>query len=163
MKIDRQYRTVQHHTIQSLRGFFSHLYAQGVIGVDLASRLPRDKFHRQPELPSVYTEKEINKMIAAIDRSTKVGKRSYAIVLLAARLGLRSSDIAGIKFTDIDWDNCVIRLNQFKTGKLLELPLSTEIGEYRQVSIQAIGNPVLIRCVIAWRESFCLRELHYPS
>lgn len=129
MKIDRQYRTVQHHTIQSLRGFFSHLYAQGVIGVDLASRLPRDKFHRQPELPSVYTEKEINKMIAAIDRSTKVGKRNYAIVLLAARLGLRSSDIAGMKFTDIDWDNCVIRLNQFKTGKLLELPLSTEIGE----------------------------------
>lgn len=129
IKIDRQYRTVQHHTIQSLRGFFSHLYIQGIIDVDLGSRLPRDKFNKQPELPSVYTEKEINKMIASIDRSTKVGKRNYAIVLLAARLGLRSSDIAGIKFTDIDWDNCVIRMNQFKTGKLLELPLFAEIGE----------------------------------
>lgn len=128
-KIDRQYRTVQHHTIQTLRGFFSHLYNQRVIDNDLAGRLPRDKFRKQPELPSVYTEKEINKMVNSIDRSTKVGKRNYAIVLLAARLGLRSSDIAGIKFANIDWDNCVIRLNQFKTGKLLELPLFAEIGE----------------------------------
>lgn len=129
MNIDRRFSTVQHHSIQTLRGFFSHLYSQGLITVDLADQLPRDKFHKQPKLPSVYSEKEINDMISSINRSTKVGRRNYAIVLLAARLGLRSSDIAGIKFSDIDWDNCLIRLEQFKTGRQLELPLFAEIGE----------------------------------
>lgn len=129
MSIDRQFATLQHHTIQTLRGFFKYLYREELIDIDLAADIPKDKFTKQPKLPSVYTEKEINDMIASIDRSTRVGRRNYAIVLLAARLGLRSSDIAGIRFNSIDWDNCVISLNQFKTGKRLELPLFPQIGE----------------------------------
>lgn len=129
MNVNRRFSTLQHHTIQTLRGFFSYLYKEEHITVDLASHIPKDKFCKQPKLPSVYTEKEISDMLASIDRSTKKGKRNYAIVLLAARLGLRSSDIGGIKFREIDWDNCVISLNQFKTGKRLELPLLPEIGE----------------------------------
>lgn len=129
MKINRQFSTLQHHTIQTLRGFFSYLYKEELIAVDLASHIPKDKFCKQPKLPSVYTEKEISDMLASIDRSTKKGRRNYAIVLLAARLGLRSSDIGGLRFSDIDWDNCVISLNQFKTGKKVELPLFPEIGE----------------------------------
>lgn len=129
MNVNRRFSTLQHHTIQTLRGFFSYLYKEELIAVDLASHIPKDKFCKQPKLPSVYTEKEISDMLASIDRSTKKGKRNFAIVLLAARLGLRSSDIGGIRFSDIDWENCIITLNQFKTGKRLELPLFPEIGE----------------------------------
>lgn len=129
MGVNRQFSTLQHHTIQSLRGFFTYLYKEELIAVDLASRIPKDKFHKQPKLPSVYTEKEINHMLASIDRSTKTGKRNFAIVLLAARLGLRSSDIGRLRFEDIDWENCTLLLNQFKTEKRLELPLLPEIGE----------------------------------
>ncbi len=129
MNVNRRFSTLQHHTIQTLRGFFSYLYKEELIAVDLASHIPKDKFCKQPKLPSVYTEKEISDMLGSIDRSTKKGRRNFAIVLLAARLGLRSSDIGGLRFTDIDWDNCVISLNQFKTGKMLELPLFPEIGE----------------------------------
>ena len=129
MGVNRQFSTLQHHTIQSLRGFFTYLYKEELIAVDLVSRIPKDKFHKQPKLPSVYTEKEINHMLASIDRSTKTGKRNFAIVLLAARLGLRSSDIGRLRFEDIDWENCTLLLNQFKTEKRLELPLLPEIGE----------------------------------
>lgn len=129
MNVDRRFSTLQHHTIQTLRGFFSYLYKEEFIAVDLASHIPKDKFCKQPKLPSVYTEKEISDMLTSIDRSTKKGRRDFAIVLLAARLGLRSSDIGGLRFSDIHWDDCVIILNQFKTGKKLELPLLPEIGE----------------------------------
>nr|WP_279233249.1 tyrosine-type recombinase/integrase [Petrocella atlantisensis] len=46
-----------------------------------------------------------------------------------ARLGLRSSDVANLRFTNIDWENELIRLTQMKTGNPLELPLLQDVGE----------------------------------
>jgi len=45
-------------------------------------------------MPSVYSEDEIRQMEAAIDRSLPPGKRNYAILLLAGRLGIHTGDIA---------------------------------------------------------------------
>lgn len=58
-----------------------------------------------------------------------MGKRNYAVLLLATRLGLRASDIAGLSFDNLDWDNSLITLQRYKTGKEIELPLLTEVGE----------------------------------
>jgi len=57
-----------------------------------------------------------------------MGRRNYAILLLATRLGLRSSDIASLKFSDINWDTSTITLTMKKTGKIIELPLLPEVG-----------------------------------
>ena len=54
--------------------------------------------------------------------------RNYAIILLAARLGLRLSDILNIKLKDIDWKNNKINIVQPKTNNLNILPLSKEVG-----------------------------------
>lgn len=48
---------------------------------------------------------------------------------MASRLGLRVSDIAGLTFDNIDWDNNRIILKQHKTGNPVELPLLPEVGE----------------------------------
>lgn len=68
-------------------------------------------------------------MIGTIDRSNACGKRNYAIILLAARLGLRASDIAGMRFENLNWEQSTILINQYKTGQELQLPLLTEVGE----------------------------------
>lgn len=68
-------------------------------------------------------------MIDSIDRSRPCGKRNYAIVLLAARLGLRASDIVGLKFENLFWEQSTISLCQYKTGRQLQLPLLGEVGE----------------------------------
>jgi integrase len=65
---------------------------------------------------------------SSISRSSGVGKRNYAMVLLASRLGLRASDIAGLRFSDIDWDRDQITLTMQKTGKVIELPLLADVG-----------------------------------
>ena len=57
------------------------------------------------------------------------GIRDYAIILLIARLGLRSSDVANLRFSNIDWESDRIRLTQVKTGNPLELPLLSDVGE----------------------------------
>ena len=75
------------------------------------------------------TKDEIQRTVAQIDRSTVMGKRDYAIILLGARNGLRGCDIIHLKLTDIDWRAGEIRLIQKKTGNPLVLPLLPDVGE----------------------------------
>lgn len=117
-----------HSRISSLRVFLRYAYETKLIKNDLAKKIPSYKLVRQSKLPSVFSKKEINLMIESIDRSTTTGKRNYAIVLLAARLGLRASDIVRLKFENINWESNCITLNQVKTGNELVLPLLPEVG-----------------------------------
>lgn len=84
---------------------------------------------KRSKLPSTYTAEEIGMLEKHVDRSTSLGKRTYAMILLASRLGLRISDITNLRFSNIDWDESVIRLVQMKTGKPIELPLLKIVGE----------------------------------
>jgi integrase/recombinase XerD len=83
---------------------------------------------KQPKMPSVYSREEVERLINAIDRSNAPGKRDFAIVLLAARYGLRGSDIMGLRHCNLDWANNRITIVQRKTTKKVELPLSEEVG-----------------------------------
>lgn len=126
--IDPQFTSLPHRTIESIRGFLKYAYREKLIVNDLAVVVPKYNYTKQPKLPSVYSPREIEKMITSIDRGNAVGKRNYAIVLLAARLGLRASDIANVKFENLSWDKSVIVLNQYKTGKKIELPILSDVG-----------------------------------
>ena len=84
-------------------------------------------YKRPQPMPSVYTEDEIRQIEIAIDRRTPVGKRDYAIVLLASRLGLRLEDIRTISFDALDFEKDIIRLVQEKTLTGLELPIVPEL------------------------------------
>ena len=83
------------------------------------------------KLPTTYTDEEISKILEFAKSRThsNVGKRNYAIVLMACRLGMRSSDIRYLQFSHIDWDKHEIHLQQFKTGVDLRLPLLHDVGE----------------------------------
>lgn len=112
-----------------LRRFLSFLYENSITRTDLSLPLYHIKRIETEKLPSVYNIDEIQQMEHVIDRNTATGKRDYAIFLLASRLGLRASDIAMFKFSYIDWDNNVIRFQQYKTSQDVELPLLKVVGE----------------------------------
>ncbi|RLD34577.1 MAG: hypothetical protein DRI83_07860 [Bacteroidetes bacterium] len=126
--IDPRFSALPHLTMRTLRGFFSYLYDQHLLDIDLSGIIPKDNFQKQAKLPSVYSQKEIETMLASIDRGNANGKRNYAIVILAARLGLRASDIANLKFENLQWERCIIKFKQYKTGKNIELPMLPEVG-----------------------------------
>ena len=86
------------------------------------------KVYRRERIPSYYTAEEVMRIEQSISRSSSIGKRNYAMVLLATRLGLRASDIAGLNFSNIDWDKSIISLKMKKTGKEMELPLLADVG-----------------------------------
>jgi len=77
---------------------------------------------------SVLPAESVERLVAAPDPATPVGRRNRAILLLAARTGLRPSDIAGLRLSDIDWRQSRITLTQHKTATTLTLPLLADVG-----------------------------------
>jgi len=114
--------------ISTLRSFMRYAFEQKIIMVDYSIKIPQCKSIQQPKLPSTYSKKEIEKLIGSVERSSASGKRNYAIILIAARLGLRASDICRLKFTNLHWHSNTIEIQQVKTGKELVLPLLPDIG-----------------------------------
>jgi len=111
-----------------IRTFIKYLFEQKIISENYHDKIPRYKRIDQPKLPSTYTKKEISKLLKSVERFNAIGKRDYAVILIAARLGLRASDIACLKFENLLWDTSAIKLDQVKTGRELVLPLLPDIG-----------------------------------
>jgi site-specific recombinase XerD len=112
----------------TLRTFMKYAFEQKLLHLDYSNKIPKYKSVIQQKLPSTYSEEEIENLISSVERSSPAGKRNYAIILIAARLGLRASDISRLKFENLHWNTCTIEIKQFKTGKELVLPLLPDVG-----------------------------------
>lgn len=102
-----------------------YLVDAGVVRYDYSGILPEVQWLKT--IPSVYTTDEVNTILGCVDRSTDCGKRDYAVLLLAVRLGLRAMDIRLLRFDNIDFDRKIIEFTQFKTGVAQRLSLLPEI------------------------------------
>jgi site-specific recombinase XerD len=140
-----------HDTLMDLRGFFTFLYEQRLITSNMAAFIPKDNYQMQAKLPSYYSEQEIDQLLKSVDRGTNVGKRDYAILALAAFIGLRASDIARLQFANLHWERQAIVLTQYKTGKDLVLPLLPIAGnaliDYIQYSRPLSDQPYIFLLV----------------
>ena len=119
---------LRHSVINAVKMFYLYLFDKKYITDDLSYLFKGVKERQIEKIPSIYLPNEVVKIEKAIDRSTSTGKRNYAIILLASRLGLRSSDIVNLKFENIDWDNNTISLTQVKTREIITLPLLNDVG-----------------------------------
>ena len=111
--------------LSTVRTFLRYCAESGKTDRDYSYVVP--PYKRPQPIPSVYSEDEILRMESAVDRSNPVGKRDYAIILLATRLGLRLEDIRTMGFDELDFKNDTIRLVQEKTFAGLELPMVPEL------------------------------------
>lgn len=121
--------SLRHHVIRELRLYLKYLFEEELLKTNLSRMLPSDAYRKIERLPSVYSKEEINAVCNSIERNSPIGKRNYAVMMLLSRYGLRSSDICGLQFDNILWDKCVIRVLQYKTKEIVELPLTGEVGE----------------------------------
>lgn len=112
-----------------VRRFLNYLYDKGHIKRNLSQVVPKDNYRQQAKLPSVYTKEEILQIFDSIDQSTSIGKRNYALILLAARLGMRASDICALEFSHLKWATNQISFIQQKNGRPILFPLTSDVGE----------------------------------
>jgi len=127
-EIGRKKEIPVYAVVSVLRSFLKYTFEQKLISIDISVGIPKYKTVNQPQLPSTYSTEEIEKLICSVDRSSPVGKRNYVIILLAARLGLRASDVTRLKFEGLHWSTSTIEIIQVKTGKELVLPLLPDVG-----------------------------------
>lgn len=107
--------------------FLKYAYRYGLTEADLYQFIPAAVRHKA--VPSVYSPEEVGQLLLSVNRSSKTGKRNYAIMVVAARLGLRASDIAGLTFDSINEISATVKVTQRKTGEPLTLPLLDEVKE----------------------------------
>ena len=110
---------------KSVVSFLRYAFRHDLARVDFSAVVPTVTRHMP--VPSVYTPEEVETLLASIDRTGQTGKRNYALVLIAARLGLRSCDIAALKFENILFDQDIIKIEQVKTKEPHVLPLLPEV------------------------------------
>lgn len=130
-----------HRTLCTLRGLLRFLQQEHILDADLSYLVPKDNYRKQAKLPTTYTEEEIERMLSAVDRGNPKGRRDYAMLLLACRLGLRASDICGLSFANLLWQENLIVLIQEKTKKRIELPLLVDVGN-AIIDYLKYGRPV---------------------
>jgi integrase len=78
---------------------------------------------------AVIPRVSVDALTGSPDMSTPAGRRDRAILLLAARTGLRPVDIVHLRLRDIDWRAARITITQHKTGVGLTLPLLADVGD----------------------------------
>lgn len=126
-------KNVGHRTlfnrITALRSFLRFSFMHGEISTRLDIQIDTPRVYRDAKLPPTLDWNTVCALIQSIDRSTPIGKRDYAMLLLIATYGLRANEIVNLKLDHIEWRSMRLRINQHKTFKTLLLPLTKEAGE----------------------------------
>lgn len=112
-----------------LRSFCSFLYMYDYIRKDLSRDIFASKTYRQTSIPKHISCEEILSILKSVDRTTVVGKRDYAILVLLANYGLRPSEVAKLNVNDIDFKTNKIYITNNKSNKDLVLPLTEDVSE----------------------------------
>jgi site-specific recombinase XerD len=115
-------------TITGMRSFLSFSFQTGRTTTNLVAAVPTVPLSNQSDLPRFLQPDQVEKVLRCCDRRTKVGKRDYAILVILARLGLRSGKVAKLTLDDIGWAAGEL-LIRGKGARLDKLPLLQDVGE----------------------------------
>lgn len=107
-----------------IRQIFSYLYAAGFTTTDFSGMVLTPACQSMHLKPYITTSDE-KKLYHMMEDAPL---RNKAMMRLALRLGLRDIDICNLRFSQIDWKNDQIILEQEKTGVTLCLPLLEDVG-----------------------------------
>lgn len=120
-------RSAAKNLAAALRSFLRFLHVAGLVDAPLAQAVPAVASRKGAGLPRGISGATLTRLLAGCDRRTGVGRRDYAILLLLARLGLRSGEVAGLTLEDFDWRAGDVLVHG-KGGREERLPLPADVG-----------------------------------
>lgn len=116
------------HTVGHLRSFLRFLATQGLTPISLDDGIDTPRVYRGERLVRALPWETVLALLRSIDRSTPMGQRDYAMLLLAVTYGLRTCEIVSLQLDDISWREERLRVPRSKVRTPLVLPLTTEVG-----------------------------------
>jgi len=124
----------------ALRSFLRYVRYCGETQYDLAGAVPTVANWSMTAIPRAIAPDHLRAVLASCPRDTPIGRRDYAILMLLARLGLRSSEIVSLTLDSIDWEASSIAVVG-KADHAAVLPLPAEVGEAIAQYLQG-GRPI---------------------
>ena len=107
--------------LSGIKSFYHFLFLDGFIETNPSELLDSPQIGLK--LPVVLSVEEIDSILSAIDVSTVEGTRNYAIIETLYSCGLRVSEVANLKFTNLFFDEGFIRVDG-KGNKQRLVPIS---------------------------------------
>ena len=115
------------HLVVGMRLLLRYLYYKGLTDTDLSIAVPTVARWSLSTLPKHLSAAQVRQVLRHCDRSTPLGRRNYAILLLLARLGLRAGEVVRLNLENIDWENARITVCG-KGGQWAQLPLPADVA-----------------------------------
>ncbi len=127
--------------VAELRSILRFLYLEEITPMRLGTSVPPVGGWRLATLPPpAMTATDVQLLLDGCDRGTVVGVRDFAMMMLVARLGLRSIEVARLELGDVDWRAGEI-LVRGKARRQDRLPLPAEVGEALVAYLSLGRNP----------------------
>ena len=111
----------------SLRAFLRYLHHRGLNPRALAGCVPSIRRWKLASLPTYLSAAQVQKVLDGCDRTTALGRRDYAILMMLAKLGLRANEVATLTLDDIDWRSGEM-LIRAKGRQRARMPMPADVG-----------------------------------
>jgi integrase len=114
--------------VAELRSLLRFLHLKGFTPTALASAVPPAAGWHDTGIPVGLSATEVQRLLDGCDQTSPTGIRNFAILMLVARLGLRSIEVARLELGDIDWRAGEIQVAG-KARRRDRLPLPHDVGQ----------------------------------
>lgn len=158
----------------ALRSLLGFLHISGRVAQPLGLVVPSVAGWGLRSLPRKVDTEVVSALLTSCDRTTAMGRRDYAILVVLSRLGLRNGEVTRLQLGDVDWVAGQI-LVRGKGNRHEALPLPADVGQalvdylqhgrphpagcrrlfvidrapYTGLSLSAVGSIVVAACVRA--------------
>jgi site-specific recombinase XerD len=138
--------------VAELRSLLRFLYLTGCTPLPLATAVPPVAGWHDASLPVGISAVDVQRLLEGCDRNSPGGIRDFAILILVARLGLRSAEVARLELGDIHWraGELVVR---GKGRRQDRLPLPSDVGEALSAYLRDARPTVPVRQVFLARKA----------
>lgn len=132
--------------VSELRALSRFLHVKGYIDAPFAGALPPVPGWKRAAVPPRMPLEQVQLLLDSCDQGTVAGIRDFAMLSLLARLGLRASEVAGLRLDDLHWrDGQVIVCG--KARRTDRLPVPADVGEAVAQYLRLARPPVTTRVV----------------
>lgn len=114
--------------VAEVRSLLRYGYLHGLTDLPLGESIPPVAGWHHTSIPKSVSPDQVTALLRSCDQATPTGCRDHAIMMLVARLGLRSIEVARLRLDDLDWRRGEVTIRG-KGGQQGRLPIPPDVGE----------------------------------
>lgn len=124
----------------TLRAFLRFLHGTGRLTSDVSSSVAAPVVRSGERPPRALPWSDVQRLLRRVDRSTPVGRRDYAVLLLMAVYGMGAAEVLSLHLEDLNWNAARVSVRRPKTGTAVLLPLLPAVARALVVYLRQ-GRP----------------------